>query len=111
MSEGPTRPDAIGAILGRVLAEAGIADRVAQQQVVPEWPGVVGPQIARVTTPLHVAADGSLLVAVTTHAWMQELSLLEPQLLGRLNAVPGRAAIRRIRWVLRRPDEGPGAAP
>ncbi|MCU0650036.1 MAG: DUF721 domain-containing protein [Gemmatimonadaceae bacterium] len=101
----PRREDTVGAILGRVLAAQGIAERVAQQLVIPEWGALVGPQIARVTLPQHVRGDGTLVVAVTTHAWMHELSLLEPQLLARLNGVEGRPPIRRLYWVLARPDE------
>ena len=102
MTDRPTRPTAIGDLLAAVLAQAGIADRVAQAAVVPEWPSLVGAQIAAVTEPLSVAPDGTLFVAVSTHAWMNELSLLEPELLRQLNAVPGRPPIARLRMVLKR---------
>jgi predicted nucleic acid-binding Zn ribbon protein len=98
----PTRPTAVGDLLASVLAQAGIADRVAQAAVVPEWPSLVGAQIAAVTEPLSVAPDGTLFVAVATHAWMNELSLLEPELLRQLNAVPGRPPIARLRMVIKR---------
>ena len=98
----PERPTPISALLASVLKEAGIADRVEQASVVPEWPSLVGAQIAAVTTPLLVTPDGTLFVAVTTHAWMTELSLMEPELLRTLNATPGRPPVRRIRWQLRR---------
>ena len=102
MTDRPTRPTAIGDLLAAVLAQAGIADRVAQAAVVPEWTSLVGAQIAAVTEPLSVAPDGTLFVAVATHAWMTELSLLEPELLRQLNAVPGRPPIARLRMVLKR---------
>ena len=35
--------------------------------------GSCGSQIAAVTTPLRVAANGTLFVAVTTNAWMTEV--------------------------------------
>ena len=62
-----------------------------------DWPRLVGQQIAAVTKPLSVTADGTLFVAVTTHAWMTELSLLEPELLA---SEPSRDARRsgQIRW-------------
>ena len=102
MPDKPSRPTPISALLAGVLKEAGIADRVEQATVVPEWATLVGPQIAEVTTPLSVTPDGTLFVAVQTHAWMTELSLMEPELLRALNAKPGRAPIGRIRWQLRR---------
>jgi predicted nucleic acid-binding Zn ribbon protein len=49
-----------------------------------------------------VSADGTLWVQVTTNAWMNELSLMKPQLLKALNARPGGAKIRDIRWQLLR---------
>jgi predicted nucleic acid-binding Zn ribbon protein len=96
------RPKALGDVMSDVLKRAGVADRVAQATVVPEWPTLVGPQIAKVTQPLSVTPQGTLFVAVTTNAWMTELSLMEPELLRRLNERTGRLPITRIRWQLRR---------
>ena len=85
-----------------LLTRSGIADRVAQANVIPEWSKLVGPQIAKVTEPLSVTPQGTLFVAVTTNAWMTELSLMEPELLRRLNERTGRLTIKRIRWQIRR---------
>lgn len=102
MTERKRKPEAIGRIVANVLGEQGLSERVEQAAVIPEWPKLVGPQIAAVTQPQSITADGTLFVHVTTNAWMTELSLLEPELLRSLNAKPGRAPVRRIRWVLRR---------
>ena len=96
------RPSALGDVLSGLLERSGLAERVEQASVLPEWAGLVGPQIAAVTEPQSVGSDGTLWVAVTTHAWMSELSLLEPELLTKLNAKELRSPIRRIRWRLRR---------
>ena len=96
------RPAALGDVLAGLLKQTGLADRVEQAALLPEWPQLVGPQIAAVTEPRSVSADGTLWVAVTTHAWMTELSLLEPELLRKLNASAGRKPVERIRWVLRK---------
>ena len=93
------RPEAIGSIVASWLGSSGLADRVDQAAVIPEWPRLVGPQIAAVTTPRSITANGTLFVQVTTNAWMNELSLLEPELLRSLNS-SDRVPIRRIRWVL-----------
>ena len=84
------------------LERSGLAARVDQASVVPEWRELVGEQIATVTIPHAIAQDGTLFVAVTTNAWMTELSLMEPQLLQVLNAKAGRVPIQRIRWQLMR---------
>jgi len=96
------RPSSIADVLAGVLNDSGIAERVEQAGIIPEWPGLVGAQIAAVTEPMSVTADGTLFVAVTTNAWMTELSLLEPDLLRRLNERTGKLSIKRIRWQLQR---------
>jgi predicted nucleic acid-binding Zn ribbon protein len=96
------KPQAIGDIVANWLDESGLAERVEQASVIPEWPRLVGPQIAQVTSPQSISANGTLFVHVTTSAWMNELSLLEPELLRSLNADPKRTPVRRIRWLLAR---------
>ena len=103
MSPARKQPSPIGDVLAGVLAKSGIAARVEQAGIIPEWSALVGVQIAAVTEPMSIAADGTLFVNVTTNAWMNELSLMEPELLRALNAKDGRLAVRRIRWLLRRP--------
>jgi predicted nucleic acid-binding Zn ribbon protein len=104
VSDRKKRPEAIGKIVADWLGQRGLADRVDQAGVIPEWPSLVGPQIAAVTSPQSITANGTLFVHVTTNAWMNELSLLEPELLRSLNAKPDRTPVRRIRWLLARPD-------
>lgn len=94
------KPEPIGNLVADWLGESGLANRVEQAAVLPEWPKLVGPQIAAVTAPKSITANGTLFVSVKTNAWMNELSLLEPELLRSLNAKSGRTPIRRIRWVL-----------
>lgn len=76
-----------------------------QASVLPEWPELVGGQIATVTSPRSITADGTLFVAVSTHSWMSELQMLERELVGRVNArlekKGSEARVSRIRWVLR----------
>jgi predicted nucleic acid-binding Zn ribbon protein len=100
------RPENVGSIIAGVLGESGLAERVKQASIIPEWASLVGAQIAAVTTPESITANGTLFVRVTTNAWMNELSLLEPELLRSLNANPGRAPVKRIRWML-----GPAGKP
>jgi predicted nucleic acid-binding Zn ribbon protein len=100
--EKPSRPEPIADALDAFLKQAGLTERVEQAKIVPEWPSLVGPQIASVTAPIGIAVDGTLVVAVETSAWMNELSLMEPELLRTLNASRGRSRIKRIRWLLRR---------
>ena len=102
MSPAKKKPASIGDVLAGVLQRAGIAARVEQAGIIPEWSALVGVQIATVTEPQSIAADGTLFVHVTTNAWMMELSLMEPELLQALNAKEGRAPVKKIRWLIRR---------
>lgn len=102
MSERRGKPEPVGDALASFLKSRGLDERVSRASVLVEWPALVGPQIAAVTSPRQITDDGTLFVGVTTHGWMTELSLMEVQLLGRLNSREGRAPIRRIRWELQR---------
>jgi predicted nucleic acid-binding Zn ribbon protein len=102
VTERKRRPRRVSDVIGDVLTRAGVADRIAQASVIPDWIALVGPQIGRVTAPMSITPQGTLFVAVTTNAWMNELSMLEPELLRRINERTGRLAIKRIRWQLQR---------
>src|SRR6266581_6082064 len=93
------QPEPIANVVAGWLGESGLATRVEQAGIIPEWPTLVGPQIAAVTAPQSITVNGTLFVRVTTNAWMTELSLLEPELLRSLNGKPGRVAVKRIRWM------------
>jgi predicted nucleic acid-binding Zn ribbon protein len=103
MTDRKRRPEAIGKIVANVIDRTGIAARVEQAGIIPEWRQLVGPQIAAVTSPQSISANGTLFVRVTTNAWANELSLLEPELLKSLNRKPERAPVKKIRWMLGQP--------
>src|SRR5260370_25776055 len=73
------RPTAVGEALQSYLAKAGLTKRLAQAQVIPDWPVLVGPQIAAVTTPETVTPAGTRLLPVSTSGAMTGLQLTAPQ--------------------------------
>ena len=97
-----TRPIAVGEALAGYLKRSGLARRVGQAQVIPEWPSLVGAQIAAVTSPESITPDGVLFVRVATSAWMTELQLMTPDIMARINAGRGAGRITTIRWLLSR---------
>src|SRR5438128_10501713 len=97
---GGNRPTAVGGALRSYVAKAGLAQRLAQAQVIPDWPRLVGPQIARVTVPESVSPDGTLFVRVATSPWMNELQLMAPQIMAAINAGRGPGRIKTVRWLL-----------
>lgn len=91
-------PAALADALASYLAESGLSEGIARAGVVEEWPRFVGDAIAAVTAPEAVTSDGILRVRVATAAWANELSLMTPTIIARLNAArPGK--IRGIRWI------------
>jgi predicted nucleic acid-binding Zn ribbon protein len=98
----PRKPAKLSDILASVIDRAGLTDRMAQARVIPEWPALVGPQIAAVTEPVALQRDGTLVISVRSNGWMTELSLMEPELLKALNADASRPPIARLRLVLQR---------
>jgi predicted nucleic acid-binding Zn ribbon protein len=92
-----TAPTSLADALTSYLRQAGITKRVQQAGIIEEWAELVGPQIAAVTAPESVTPDGVLRVRVATAAWANELSLMSPKILARLNA--GRSGrVKEIRW-------------
>ena len=93
-----SKPQSLGDALDAWLAKSGLAKRLDVSQVVDRWAEVVGPQVAAVTRAEAVNADGTLWVRVATSAWANELSLMAPRILSRLNH-DRRGHIKEIRWL------------
>ena len=89
-------PTPINDAIDAYVKRAGMARRLDQASVIPEWPELVGPRIAGVTTPIVVLEGGVLVVAVTSSAWMQELQLHSHTILKKLGQQGQK--IRRIAW-------------
>jgi predicted nucleic acid-binding Zn ribbon protein len=98
MTKKKTVPVPLSDALASYFRQAGLMKRVQQAGIIEEWAELVGSQIARVTEPDSITPDGVLRVRVATAAWANELSLMSPRILARLNA--GRSGrVKQIRWV------------
>ena len=102
------RTQRVGEAMAGYLAHAGIAERVAQAGVVVRWAELVGAGVARAARAESVSADGTLYVRVASSAWRQELSLMTPEIMAKLNAGRRTGRITRIFWLVG--DQGPEAA-
>jgi predicted nucleic acid-binding Zn ribbon protein len=91
-------PIRLADVLGAWLEKTGLAGRLDLARVVERWPELVGPQIAAVTRAEAVNAEGTLWVRVASSAWANELSLMAPRILAKLNH-DRRGQIREIRWL------------
>jgi predicted nucleic acid-binding Zn ribbon protein len=98
MADKKTKPTPLAEALTSYFKQAGLTKRVQQAGIIEEWAQLVGPQIAAVTSPESVTPDGVLRVRVATAPWANELSLMAPRILARLNA--GRTGrVKEIRWM------------
>ena len=80
----------------RSTASRRRSPRSARSRMQTCWGAVVGEAIAAAAHPL-AERDGVLTVECEAAVWAQELDLMAPELLGRLNAALGEERLRRLR--------------
>lgn len=84
-----------GELLEKLLQNYGLDKRLQQYRALLIWDEVVGPQIAARARPSKIR--GSILeVCVDQPAWMQQLQLMKPQILKKLNDQLGEGEIKEI---------------
>ena len=69
------------------------------------WPAAVGPAIAQQALPVS-ERSGVLTVSCAASVWAQELDLMAPVILERLNNELGSGRITRLRCVATPPPDG-----
>jgi len=102
-------PLAVRALLERSLDR--IAGEPGAAAIWRVWEDAVGPQIARRAQPVRLRGR-TLMVAVSSAPWMQELQLLKRTVLAELNARLDGLLVADLHFVLTSlGDERPAAAP
>jgi predicted nucleic acid-binding Zn ribbon protein len=94
-----SQPQLVGELVGKYLSRTGLTGKLEAASVLPQWPELVGPQIAAVTEPQRVS-DGVLIVAVRSSAWMMELNMMKSELMRRINAGRGEGRVRQLIFVM-----------
>jgi predicted nucleic acid-binding Zn ribbon protein len=82
-------------VLRKAVGEAAPDTLLARVQAL--WPEVAGPAVAAETAPAS-EREGTVTVECSGAVWAQELTLLEGDLLGRLNPRLEGAQVRRLRF-------------
>lgn len=100
--EGHGGPAKVGDALAQMLKGTQLGARIARAELLTQWPEAVGGQIAAVTTPKSIAENGTLVVRVKTHGWLQELTMMERSLIAKVNKLAGATVVTKIRWELDR---------
>jgi predicted nucleic acid-binding Zn ribbon protein len=89
-------PRPLASALGALVPELAPCTTLARVQ--ERWPLAAGELIAAEARPV-AEREGLLTVACSASVWAQELDLMAPELLSRLNAELGEPAIRKLRCV------------
>lgn len=104
------RPAGAGDLVVQWLQQRGMAEKFEEYRAWQVWDEVVGPQIARRARPIRIR-EGVLEVRVDQPVWMQQLQLLKPRILARLNQALGKELLRDL-FLRRGPvDEAPTQPP
>ncbi len=96
----PPRPpmkkaEQVGALLKQVLGNQGLGDQLSRYQAWLVWDQLVGEQIARRARPLRLRQN-VLEVQVDHPVWMQQLQMLKPKILEKINQQIPNAGITDI---------------
>jgi predicted nucleic acid-binding Zn ribbon protein len=92
-----SRPRTIGEALGALADDLGIRRTLRQYDIITGWAGVVGEQLAKVTTPQRID-NGVLIVTVTTAPWRAELTMRRREILDKIRRTCPDAGVTDIRF-------------
>jgi predicted nucleic acid-binding Zn ribbon protein len=98
------RPQTVGAVLGGLLDDLGLAARIEDRRILAEWEDLVGVSLAREARPLGIE-KGVLLLAASHPTQANQLTYLKPLILAKIRSRYPTSRVRDIR-VVHRPDGG-----
>ena len=87
--------DKLSMSLDKLLKTRGFQGRLHEYRIFGQWERCVGAMIARHAQPQTVRGS-KLLLIVDSPAWMQQLTLLKPEIIEKLNKSMGKIAIKDI---------------
>lgn len=90
-----SKPEIIGAILGKVLNKRNIPHTSIDRRLLDLWTKAVGPQIAARTLP-EAVKRGTLYVRVSSSVWLHQLQFLKEEIINKINDLSGKEGIRSL---------------
>ncbi len=87
--------DRLSYTLGSMLKARGLGSRLSEYRIFGQWEKAVGLAIARHAQPQAVRGK-KLTLIVDSPAWMQQLSLLKPEIIEKVNSTIGKKTINDI---------------
>lgn len=105
------KPAPLTDLLASIFAGKPVEKRLRELKVWQVWAEAVGTQIAMKAKPAGIR-DGILIVRVASSPWMQQLSLMKPDIISQLNSLAGEPLVKEIIFKAGRVDLPPenGAA-
>jgi predicted nucleic acid-binding Zn ribbon protein len=91
------RPQALGELLSRVLADLGGGETARALRIAERWESTLGADVAAHSRPVALRRD-VLEVAVDSSVWCQQLQLRSPEILAALRESVGDDAPERL-WL------------
>lgn len=89
------RLDKVSITLGKILQARGLGNRLSEYRIFGQWKRSIGPVIAQHAQPLSLHGK-KLTLVVDSPAWMQQLSLLKPEIISKVNSTMGKEVVREI---------------
>ena len=102
--------DKFSATLGKILKARGMQARLHEYRIFSQWSRTVGSAIARHAQP-RALRGGKLALVVDSPAWMQQLSLMKPEIIEKLNRNLGRETVKDLTLRLGEVETSSGGAP
>jgi predicted nucleic acid-binding Zn ribbon protein len=93
-------PRRVGSAIGALADQ--LAPRTTLAEAQRAWGQIAGPALAKNAEPTS-ERGGSLTITCRSSVWAQELDLMAPELIARLNAKLGEGRITALRCVAARP--------
>jgi hypothetical protein len=91
----PQQTASAGVLIQKLVRQWGAEGKMQKYRAWQVWSEVVGPQIAARAHPTKIR-EGVLEICVDRPVWMQQLQLLKPKILARLNKRLGEDVIKDI---------------
>ena len=87
----------IDSVLEEILADSEIGKKVKKYRIFNHWDEIVGEQIGNKTSPEKFVKD-CLYINVDNPTWSNELSLMSPQLIDKINSFLKGNVVKEIRF-------------
>lgn len=87
--------DSIASVLSGIARRHGMESKLLEHKLLRNWPDIAGDPIASHTRPDQIKFK-KLYLVVENSVWLQHLTFLKPELIGKINAAAGSAMITDV---------------